>query len=150
MSELDIVAQAVTRLSCEPKIFEGVGDVADLAAFLSKGKLPERMPYAFVVPLGDDAAPAQRMTGAHRQKITERFGVVIMDRKSDDVKGVKARASITELRTCARNRLVNWTPGAGYEATGYTRSRFLGMNAGTVHLQADFSTQFTHTQTPGA
>lgn len=143
MTALNLVALVIDRLQAEVPELLDVAGAAELSALVQAQALPQRMPAAFVLPLGEDAEPNSIGTGALRQRVTERVGIVILARHAGDSRGGKAVDAVVPLRGAVRDALVGWQPDASCDPFELVRSRLQGLTAGTVFVQVDILTRWT-------
>lgn len=135
-----LVDQVATRLRDQVAALKSVGLAAELARLVEKGVVPQRLPAAFVLPIGDDAAPNILAAGGHRQNVTETVGVILIDRVAGDATGGKTLGDIEPVRAAIRAAIAGWEPTApGAEPFDYRRGRLHGV-FGAVFYQLDFST----------
>jgi hypothetical protein len=87
-----------------------VGKSADMPSAQGQSRGVVQSPSAYVVPIGDNAAPNRFATGAHIQEVAETFGVLLVVRDLSDAKGGAAAASFSTVKAAIRNSLVAWTP----------------------------------------
>ena len=135
-----LVASVVSRIDqAVPALTKGVEYVADLAALVEQGVLPQREVAAFVLPLGfDDVGGGSSSAGAHIQNLSEAIGVVLVVRAPGDAKARKALPRIDELVEAVQAAIAGWTPGGTTGVLNVVRGRIVSVNAGATIYQLDF------------
>ncbi len=137
MTLVDIVA---TRLGESVSQLAGrVEYIADLAALIDSGGLPQRDSGAFVIPLGLDGQGGESATGMFTQIVTESVGVVLYVKAPGDAKARKAVPAIDALSDLAIAAIVGWAPEESVGVFQLTRGRLLSATAGLVLYQLDFA-----------
>lgn len=133
------IDQIKARLISEVSAFQDrVEAIADLSALVKGGRLPNRTPTAFVLPLGETASPADMVTGLYRQVLTENFGVLLITNSANDARGAAGVPDVSALRDQVIDALAGWGPGA--EVLELTRGRLVSLTAGMIIYQIDFKT----------
>jgi hypothetical protein len=94
-----------------------------------------------VLPLGLVAQPADIATGIFRQGFTESYGVIIVQTVANDKHGRKGLTKINILRDSVIASLAGWSPPGSFDALALARARLIGLKAGTITYQVDFSTK---------
>lgn len=116
-----------------------IEDIAELAALIAAGALPQHDVFAFVVPLGFDDKGGESASGYHTQMIEDAVGVVLGVKARGDAKARKAMPSITELRNQVRDAVAGWEPADSVGVFFVRRGRLLSADNGLVLYQLDFS-----------
>jgi hypothetical protein len=124
-----------------PALGKRTAGVADMAALVQQDVLPQRMPAAFVLPLGFDAGAADAATGTFRQPVNEMIGVVLFVEALGDPKAEKALTKVDELKDAVVQALAGWVPAGAIDALVMLRGRLLSVTSGTVIYQVDFALQ---------
>ncbi len=139
---MTVVQDVIDRLKAEVTALHGrVEGAAELAALLHRGQGPQRMPAAFVLPLGEDADPNGH-ANIHSQRITEAVGVIVVERHAGDATGGEVLDRIAPLLTAVRAALAGWTPASAETVVDYVRSRLVGLKAGAVFIQQSYATAY--------
>lgn len=138
---IDLVDAVAARLKVQvADLNDRVEGAAELAALVDKGKLPQRSPSAFVLPLAQDGQANAAATGGHRQKVLEAIGVVVVVRHAGDATGRHQIAAFVPLLNAVRDALAGWEPDSSYEAFDFLRGRLVGLAGGAALQQLDFRT----------
>lgn len=114
-----------------------IAGAAELA-FALKGSLLAEM--AFVVQLSETASPNALDSGIS-QKITERFGIIVMlknDVSQKDKTGLTAYDSLFEIRTELLRALLGWQMDDAESLVSYSGGRVLGINRAQFWYQFEF------------
>lgn len=135
-----LVDEVVNRIDqAVPALTKGVEYVADLAALVQQGVLPQREVAAFVLPLGfDDLGGSSSSAGAHIQNLSEAIGVVLVVRAPGDAKARKALPRLHELVEAVKAAVAGWTPGGTSGVFNVVRGRIVSVDAGATIYQLDF------------
>lgn len=137
---MSLVDEVIARLKAEIGDFQGrVEGAAELAALVAQKTLPARTPAGFVLPLGLSAEPNTVFTGGHRQRVTERVGVVFLVRYAGDATGARSLPTITALETAIEGALAGWQPASVETPLDLVRGSLLSLTAGAVFYQVDFA-----------
>lgn len=115
--------------------------VADLAALIAAGALPQKSPAAFVVPSGFDAREPDDAAGVHVQTLDEVTAVVLIVQAPGDVTAQRALPLIDDLITAVNAALAGTVPAGALAALRPRRGRLLSINGGAVWYQIDFALQ---------
>jgi hypothetical protein len=103
--------QIVVRLQAEASPpLRMVGKAGDIPVAQDQARGAVQSPSAYVVPIGDTAEPNRLATGAHDQRITDTFGVLLVVRDLSDAKGGAAAQTFSAIKSAVRDALVAWTP----------------------------------------
>jgi hypothetical protein len=131
----------MARLAAEVPQLARVEAAAELAALVQGGRAPNRMPAAYVVPLGLRADPADVAAGLYRQRVVETVGVILVAGAAGDLRGGAALTPIHALRAAVIGALAGWDPeaGGGFGVLVLDRAALVSLNAGTIVYQVDFS-----------
>lgn len=114
-----------------------IAGAAELA-FALRGTLMEEM--AFVVQLSETASPNTLDSGIS-QKITERFGIIIMlknDVSQKDKTGLTAYDSLFEIRAELFKALLGWQMDEAESLVSYSGGKVLGINRAQFWWQMEF------------
>ena len=122
-----------------PDLVGRIEDIAELAALIAAGALPQHDLFAFVVPLGFDDRGGESATGFHTQTIEDAVGVVLGVKARGDAKAKKAMPPITQLRNQVRDAVAGWAPTDSVDVFFVRRGRLLSADNGLVLYQLDFS-----------
>jgi hypothetical protein len=129
----------LARLRAEVPQLVRVEPAAELAALVQGGRAPNRMPAAFVLPLGLRADPADAAGGLYRQRIAETVGVILVAGTAGDLRGGTSIAEIHVLRAAVIAALAGWDPEeGGFDVLRLERAALISLNAGTIVYQVDF------------
>lgn len=106
--------------------------------FAGMTQAPGRLPALFVVPEAESAEPS-RLSGAHDQRVTVTFSVVLV------LEAVRATASavaeqLFELTESVKRELVGWRHPDADGPTQYAGARLLGVEAGALAWALQFTT----------
>jgi hypothetical protein len=133
-----LVDDVIARLTAIPELVE-VSGVAELGALMQGGRPPNRMPAAFVVPLGLRAGPPDAVAGLYRQRQIETIGVVIVVATAGDARGAVGSGKVVALRDAVIAALAGWGPTGGFGVLELVRADLVSVAAGTIVYQTDFS-----------
>lgn len=122
-----------------PALAGRIEDIAELAALIAAGALPQHDVFAFVVPLGFDDKGGGSATGFHTQMIEDAVGVVLGIKARGDAKARKALPTIEQLRKDAVSAVAGWGPDDSANVFFVRRGRLLSADKGLVLYQLDFS-----------
>lgn len=135
----DLAGLIADRLRGQVPALITVGGAVDFAELIDRGQRPQRLPAAFVLSLGDDAAQGDLMgTEDWLQQIEERVAVVLVHQDRGDSRGEKARVKLVPLAALIRAEIAGWHPSPLHGPCHYLRSRLHGLTAGAVWQQLDF------------
>lgn len=139
---IDTAAAVIARLKAEVPALATVAGARAFADLVAKNVLPQRMPAAFVIQLGERAGYARRL-GAIAHDVVERVAVVVVDRVEGDDTGARAAQSLWPVKTAVRTALTGWPPAAGYAAFAWTAAYVVGLGKpGGVAEQIEFDTEW--------
>lgn len=133
---VDLVA---TRLGAAVPQLGAVEYIADLAALIEAGALPQRDAGAFVIPLGIDGKGGQAATGMYTQMVSESVGVVVYVKARGDAKARSAVPAIDMLSDLVLAAIVGWAPEESVGVFEIIRGRLLSAEGGLVLYQLDFA-----------
>lgn len=136
----DVVQQVIDRLGSQVPTLAGVEGALELADLMERKVLPQRFPWAFVLPVGEDAEPNAVAVNAMRQRDTETVGVLIVHKHAGSRAGAETRAAIEPVKAAVRTALLGWQPGPEMAPLEFVRARLVGMAGGAAFVQADFRT----------
>lgn len=119
----------------------GVEEAADLAALVAAKQLPQRSPWAYVLPLGFDGGAGDAVTGLYRQPFRQVIGVVLVVQALDDPKARKALATVDGLEQALLAKICGWAPDGAIGVFGAQRGRLISVAGGLVIYQIDFVLQ---------
>jgi hypothetical protein len=125
------IAAVVARLQTVTDLNKRVEIAADIAQLMAE-LTPAKSPWAWVISPGDNATPNQLMTGGIRQKVTDRYGVVLACRDVSDRRGEAALIAVEALFTAVEAALLGYVPAAGYAPIEYESGRMAGGSDGWV------------------
>ncbi|MEX0971524.1 MAG: hypothetical protein WD046_13885 [Paracoccaceae bacterium] len=135
------IEEIITRLKAQVASFQSrIEAVADLSSLVKGGRLPNRTPSAYVLPLGLQALAADIVAGMYRQGMSETFGVVIITNAANDARGAAGVPDVTGLRDQVIAALAGW--GSGAVVLEVLRGRLVSLNAGMIIYQLEFKTTF--------
>ena len=135
----DLAGLLADRLRAHLPEFITVGSAVDFAELVERGQRPQRLPAAFVLPLGDDAALGDLLgVDDWLQQVEERVAVVLVHQDRGDASGDKARSRLVPLAARVRAEIAGWHPSPLHGPCHYLRSRLHGLTAGAVWQQLDF------------
>ncbi|MGD9767968.1 MAG: hypothetical protein AB7U62_10005 [Pseudolabrys sp.] len=136
---MTFVAEIATRTKAQVPALVSVDQVAELAALVQSGALPQQFPASYVIPLGFDARAGEVASGMFTQMLEEVVGVVLIAQAIGDPKGLRALATIDTLITAVIAALVGWSPTGAIGAVRAVRGRLMSMDNGVVFYQLDFA-----------
>ncbi|MGJ5203637.1 phage tail terminator protein [Bradyrhizobium sp. HKCCYLR20261] len=122
-----------------PALAGRIEGVADLAALIAAGALPQREVAAFVVPLGFDDRGGESVTSAHTQVLEESVAVILCIKALGDAKARRALPTIEQLSGAVIAAVAGWAPGDVAGVFRVTRGRLLSAEKGLVIYQIDFA-----------
>ena len=133
---VDLVA---TRIRGEvPELTGAIEFIADLAAMVEEGALPQRDVAGFVVPLGFDDRGGQSAAGAHTQLLADMIGVILCVKARGDVKARSAIPKIDVLVDKVVDAVAGWTPNNTVGVFNVKRGRLVPGAKGIIVYQLDF------------
>lgn len=136
----DTVQATIDRLAAQVSALQGVEGALELADLMNRSILPQRFPWAFVLPVAEDAEPNALAVQALRQRVTEQVGVLIVHKHAGSRAGAETRTAIEPVKTAVIAALANWQPGPEMGPMELSRARLVGMAGGAAFLQVDFRT----------
>ncbi|WP_315742834.1 MULTISPECIES: hypothetical protein [unclassified Bradyrhizobium] len=135
-----LVDDVSTRIAATvPALAGRIEGVADLAALIAQGALPQREVSAFVVPLGFDDRGGDSATSAHTQMLEESVGVILCVKALGDVKAQRALPTIDQLTGAVIAAVAGWAPADVAGVLRVSRGRLLSAEKGLVLYQLDFA-----------
>jgi hypothetical protein len=137
---MTLVDQVKARIEAKVAALAGrLEEVADLAELVAAGALPQRMPWAFVIPLGFNGREPADAAGLFIQTLDETVGVVLLVEAVGDPKAKRAIATIDLLVIDVRNALCGFVPDGEIGDFRATRGRLVSVANGVVIYQLDFA-----------
>lgn len=119
----------------------GVDEAADLAALIAAKQLPQRSPWAYVLPIGFDGGAPDAAAGLYRQPFNSVIAVVLVIQALDDPKARAALATIDGLQQLLLARICGWAPASAIGVFRALRGRLVSVASGLVIYQIDFALQ---------
>lgn len=136
---VDLVA---TRLDAEvPALTGHVEFIADLAALVAEGAMPQAPVAAFVVTAGEDGGEPDAATGLYTQMMGTTVSVIVCVKALGDAKARKALPKIDGLNIAIVDSIVGWGPENAVGVFRFVRGRLVSANKGLVIYQNDFAIQ---------
>ncbi len=137
---MTLVSTVKDKLGADiPALAGAVDEVADLAALVTAGALPQRPKAAFVIPLGFDDRGAESASGLFTQAIEDAIGVVLVVQAPGDPKARRALSTVDELKDAVLASLAGWAPADAVGVLVPRRGRLVSVTAGAVIYQVDFA-----------
>lgn len=134
---VDLVAQRIDGQV--PALAGSVEFIAEFAALIESGALPQRDVTAYVVPLGfDDRGGGDDTVNVHTQMIADTVGVLLCVKARGDVKGAKALPKIDELVNAVVDAVAGWAPNDQVGVFRAVRGRLIPGGSGIIVYQIDF------------
>lgn len=131
----------VNRLKSHvPALGLRVEEIANFAVLMAGNVLPTNTPCAFVIPLGVNAAKADRSAGVHLQMLTVTYGVMLVITFSGDETGGDSAGELSSIASDIRQALCG-APNIADGSLSLVRERLERLVDGTAFWQLDFSTQ---------
>jgi len=140
---MTVAGHVKTRVGGIAALSNRVEEVADLAELVAKNELPQRFPWAFILPTGFDGGPGELMTGAFRQPRVDGVGVVLFCEATGDAKAQRAMAAIDVLIEAVLAAVCGTAPADAPGVLYAVRGRLVSINAGAIIYQIDFGLQNT-------
>lgn len=129
----------IGRLRAQVPALVTIAGAVDFADLVDRGQRPQRLPAAFVLPLGEEATPGELLgTEDWMQERTETIGVVLIHQDRGDATGNAARQKLGSLTAIVRQALAGWQAAGDVGPLHYRRTRLQGLVAGAVWQQLDF------------
>lgn len=115
----------------------------EFAALLKTDTLPQTTPHAFIIPLGATAGPNTLSTGAHMQRLTERFGVMLVLNAPADPKARRLQVRLETLIDDVVQALTGFTSDADHDPFEFKSGELTSLNPkyGVVFYELQFETQ---------
>ncbi|RMF15193.1 MAG: hypothetical protein D6757_05025 [Alphaproteobacteria bacterium] len=130
------LAPIVDRIRANAPALKHVGGGANLAALSSA---PSRTPAAFVVPVRESASANTSATMDVAQRITRRFGIIIVVRNASDARGEAALdGGLAAARAEVDAAIVGWAPEADAGLVTRASGRLLSFAAGALWWQDEY------------
>jgi|GEM_PF-4320693 len=114
------------RLKAQVPALKLVGTLSEV----DTDTLPAQHPAAFVLPVSDRATACRIAAGAHRQDLTEMFGVLIV--VSKPAPAGRAVLDLEELKDLVRQALIGWRPADGWTACDYVSGALVDAKSGGI------------------
>lgn len=134
-----LVEQVADRLDAEVPALKGcVEFIADLAALVTEGAMPQREVAAFVVDMGFDDQGGEAAAGMHTQMLADTIGVILCVRSRGDAKARRAVPTIDALKIAVIDVIAGWGPVDAIDIFSVVRGRLVSVTAGLVIYQIDF------------
>lgn len=133
---VDSVAQ---RLAVQVSDLFSVQQAAELAALIQANALPQRLPAAFVLPLGFDLKGGESSAGAYTGLLQDMIGVVLIAESAGDPNAAAAATTIDALKDKVLAAIAGWAPADAIGVFEPLRGRLVSVSAGTVFFQIDFA-----------
>lgn len=135
-----LIDSVAARISSQVTALNGnVQQAAELAALVSAKALPQRLPAAFVLPLGFDFKDGSSAAGTYTALVQDMIGVVLIAESAGDARAVKAAATIDALKDDVLAAVSGWSPASAIGVFEPLRGRLVSVDAGTVFFQIDFA-----------
>jgi hypothetical protein len=132
------VDAVATRIATDTGLVD-VRGAAELSALVKSGNLPQRMPAAFVLPLGLRGSQGDAATGITRQALNETIAVVLVAPAIGDETGGRALPTLAALIDAVVARVVGFSPADAIGVFTLGRGQLLSVNDGVVMYQLDFT-----------
>ncbi len=134
---VDLVAQRID--SQVPELAGAIEFIAELAALMEEGALPQRDVAAYVVPLGfDDRGDDENTVNVHTQILADTVGVVLCVKARGDVKAKKALPKIDELAHDVVAAVAGWAPNDQVGVFRAKHGRLMPGGRGIIVYSIDF------------
>jgi hypothetical protein len=134
---VDSVAQRIG--ATVPALTGAIEGIADLAALISAGAMPQREVCAFVVPLGFDDRGGDSAVNAFTQMLDTSVGVVLSIKALGDATARKSLPTIDSLEVAVIATIAGWAPGNVAGVFRVMRGRLVSVEKGLVLYQLDFA-----------
>lgn len=139
MSDVSLVNLVAQRISGQvPELTGAIEFIAELAALVEQGGLPQRDVAGFVVPLGFDDRGGQSVVGMHTQMLADVVGVILCVKARGDLKLKRAIPAIDVLVIKVVDAVAGWSPSASVGVFNVKRGRLVPGAKGVVVYQIDF------------
>ncbi|UGA45958.1 hypothetical protein HU230_0007945 [Bradyrhizobium quebecense] len=133
---VDLVAKRIAARV--PTLAGAIEYIAELAALVEAGALPQRDLAAFVVPLGFDDRGGSSAANAYTQTLADMVGVVICIKARGDVKAKSAVPKVDEIVNEIVDAVAGWTPNQSVGVFRVLRGRLIPGASGLIVYQLDF------------
>lgn len=120
----------------------GLKKIAGAVDFASANATLTSAPAAFVLPLMDKASANSAGGGAVQQRVTVRFGVVLVVSNVRDALGAAAHTDLQTVRRAVIDALLAWRPTSEYDPCEYGGGRMLALNGADLWWQLEFVTAY--------
>ncbi len=137
---MSLIADVKARMA-DVSALQGIDEAADLSALIAKQQLPQRSPWAYVLPLGFNGGVGDAAAGIYRQPFDQVIAVVLVVQALDDPKARKALATIDDLEMQLLARICGWAPADVAGVFRALRGRLVSVAGGLVIYQIDFALQ---------
>ncbi|UFZ05458.1 hypothetical protein LQG66_03840 [Bradyrhizobium ontarionense] len=135
-----LVDNVSTRIDAVvPALKDRIEGIADLAALIAAGALPQREVAAFVVPVGFDDRGGESATSVHTQVLEESIAVILCVKALGDAKARRALPTIEQLTGAVIAAVAGWAPDDVAGVFRVVRGRLLSAEKGLVLYQLDFA-----------
>jgi hypothetical protein len=129
-----VVERVVTQVTS----LKSVQQAAELSALVRAKALPQRMPAAFVLPLGFDWKGGEASSNQFTGMMQEMIGIVLIAEATGDVRAEKAAKAIDALKDEVVAAVAGWAPDSAIGVFEPVRGRLVSVDCGTVFYQIDF------------
>jgi len=139
---MTLISDVKARIESKVTALAGrLEEVADLAALIAAGALPQRSPAGYVIPLGFNGRPPADAAGMFIQSLDKSVGLVLVVQAPGDPKARRALATIDALEADVLDGVCGYVPDGALGELHATRGRLVSVDAGTVFYQIDFAIQ---------
>ena len=122
-----------------PALADRVEFVADMAALVSEGALPQKELMAYVVPLGFDDHGGETVAGLHTQMLKQSIGVILCAKALGDARARRALPTIDTVKDQVIAAVAGWAPVDVAGVFSVTKGRLVSVTKGLVIYQLDFA-----------
>ncbi|GIX33423.1 MAG: hypothetical protein KatS3mg125_1379 [Lysobacterales bacterium] len=130
----------IARIRQEVPLLRTVGGVAEAAA-AQRGSL-QGLPAAFVMLEEESASPTFGSSGAHLQRVSVRFAVLLAARNARDALGQALAETAGELAGELRRALVGWMPSTALTAIEFRQGRLLSFDDAVIWWQETYGCDY--------
>lgn len=126
------ISPVVAQLQTVPELtgrVEIAGSIRQILTELNSGKGPR---WAWVISPGDDAGNNTLSAGGIRQRVTDRYGVVLGCYDVSDRRGEAALLKVEALGQAVEPKLLGFIPAPGYTELTYRSGQMVGGTDGWV------------------
>ena len=124
----------IRRIRDNVSDLKGVDGAAELAAVKD---LSQRAPYAWVIPVAEDAGN-NVLLNAVSQRVVERVGVVVAVRNRRDARGHTAHNVLRYIRREIKNTLIGWLPDPDQDEVVFSRGRLIDFSDRVIWWQDEY------------